>query len=264
MTVQDITLASMAICFLLLIIPFSIGIFLKVPFIGSASIAIVRMLIQLSLVGIFLEYIFEMNNPLINGLWLAVMIVFASFSAVNSSELRISSFIMPVLAAFTISTVSILAYFNGLIVRLNDLTDARYLIAIGGMLLGNSLSGVIIGINGFYKNIKRNSNRYQNSLAMGASRFEALIDYFRESLSTALKPTIANISTIGIVFLPGLMTGQILSGASPYVAIKYQIAIMTAIFVTITLSVSLSVLLTIKSSFDDYGMMREDIFKHAK
>ncbi len=99
--------------------------------------------------------------------------------------------------------------------------EARYLIPIGGMILGNSLSGNVLGIGEFYADIKRNENRYLYNLSLGASRYEALLPYIRKSLRSAVRPTLANIATAGVVFLPGMMTGQILGGVSPLLVIKY-------------------------------------------
>ena len=77
----------------------------------------------------------------------------------------------------------------------------------------------------------------------------------------ALKPNIASMATMGIVFIPGMMTGQILGGSSPITAIKYQIAIMLTIFVIVSVTITLTTLFTIKSSFTELGMLKSHIFK---
>lgn len=91
--------------------------------------------------------------------------------------------------------------------------------------------------------------------------YEAVLPYFRNALITALKPTIASMATIGIVSLPGMMTGQILGGSPPQTAIKYQIAIMIAILMSVSLSVTLTIFFTMRSSFNEYGILKEDVFK---
>jgi putative ABC transport system permease protein len=78
---------------------------------------------------------------------------------------------------------------------------------------------------------------------------------------SSLKPTLANMATMGIVFLPGMMTGQILGGVDPILAIKYQITIMVAIFVTTVLGVLVCVIVVVEKGFDDYDLMVEDIKK---
>ena len=93
-------------------------------------------------------------------------------------------------------------------IDLSRILEAKYTIAIGGMLLGNALSGNIIATGNFYERLKRDEDRYLYYLATGASKMEALFPYFRGSIVSALKPTVANMATMGIVFLPGMMTGQ--------------------------------------------------------
>jgi putative ABC transport system permease protein len=123
------------------------------------------------------------------------------------------------------------------------------------MILGNMLSGNIVGLNHFFNNIRKMEKKYLAVLALGADRNEALLPYVRESIQAAVNPTLASIATIGLVSLPGMMTGQILGGASPVVAVKYQMAIMIAIFVTRMLSIYLALLLTKRTAFDAYDLL---------
>ena len=85
--------------------------------------------------------------------------------------------------------------------------------------------------------------------------------YFREALRGALAPTIATMATIGLVALPGMMTGVILGGADPSTAIRYQIAIMIAIFAGTALTVFFAIALTIRSSFNAYGLLDPALFR---
>lgn len=263
MPAADISYYSLALCFLLLLIPVALSYAVRLQITQSTLISAVRMTLQLFLVGIFLKYIFELNSSLINILWFLVMISFAGTSVVRSTRLNFRYFLFPVLAAFTLANLFILLYFNYFIAALNNIFDAKYLIPIGGMLLGNSLRGNIVGIGDFYNDIRKGERTYNYYLSLGATRLEAVIPFLRKSLNAALKPTIASMATMGIVSLPGMMTGQMLGGSSPLTAIKYQIAIMIAIYAATTLSVFLAVILTLRISFDDFGILRKSIFTDA-
>ena len=92
------------------------------------------------------------------------------------------------------------------------------------------------------------------------SRIQALKPYFKESFLAAITPTIASMATIGLVSLPGMMTGQILGGSIPIVAIKYQIAIMFSIFYTEYFSTMLSVLFSLKVGFNELDVLNQNIF----
>ena len=148
-----------------------------------------------------------------------------------------------------------------MLLALDNVFSAQYLIVIGGMLLGNALKGIVIGISAFYQQVDQQRQQYQYHLAAGASQWEAIIPFFRHSLKAALNPSIASMATLGVVFLPGMMTGQIIGGSTPDTAIRYQLAIMVVVFVCIALSVGLAIGFSLKRSFDGYGNLRAGVFK---
>jgi len=96
---------------------------------------------------------------------------------------------------------------------------------------------------------------------LGATLSEAVRPYMQKALQAAAGPLLATIATMGIVSLPGMMTGQILGGSMPVMAIKYQIAIVISIFSAMILASGLNLLFSMKIAFDDFGMLRGDIFK---
>lgn len=257
----DISILSLAVGFLLLLIPLGLSFWLGAGLAKRMLIAAGRMTGQLFLVGIVLVYLFKCDNPWINMAWVAGMLVFATFSAVSNSELNYRRFLLPVFGALTISSITILWFFNSVLIDLDNILSARYLLVIGGMLIGNSLKGNIIGISHFYEALRKEEKKYLNRLGLGATTFEALAPFFRDSLSAALKPTIASMATLGLVFLPGMMTGQIIGGSSPTTAIKYQIAIVLAIFACIAASVALTIIFSVRSSFNSFGVMESGVFR---
>ncbi|MGI5991066.1 MAG: ABC transporter permease [Methanosarcina sp.] len=261
MTSPDISITSLILCFLLLTIPLIISYKMKLQIIGRTINSVTRMTIQLFLVGIFLTFIFDLNNWILNLTWVLGMVIVASYTTVRNVELKMKILFLPVILSFTTANLSMLLYFSKFVLDLENLLEARYLIPIGGMILGNSLSGNVVGIGEFYADIRRNENRYLYNLSLGASRYEALLPYIRKCLRSAVRPTLANIATAGVVFLPGMMTGQILGGASPLLAIKYQISIMIAIYVSTTLSTTLSILAAIQATFDEFGLVRKEVYK---
>lgn len=257
----DISLIGLSFAFILLIIPLLINRYFKLEIARQTLWSISRMSIQLFLVGFFLEYIFEQNQLWLNLSWLILMILTAVASALYKAKIKFKLAFKPIFLAFALSTLPILIYFNTLIIRLDFLFEARYLIALGGMLLGNILSLNIVAINSFYRELKLQKKFFFYRLAMGATSQEALEPFIRHSFQLALLPVLAKTATMGIVTLPGMMSGQIIGGSSPIVAIRYQIAIMIAIYVSGALSILLTILLSIRNSFTPYGVLKKDIFK---
>ncbi len=260
-TAVNIPIWAMVLCYLLLLIPLGLAWYFRIGIVQRMLIATLRMTLQLLAVGVALIYVFRWDNTWINISWVMAAIGFATFSAIENSELNYRKFVMPVFISLFLSAGSILLFFNGILLDLDNIFSAQYLIIIGGMLLGNALKGIVIGIADFYKVIRRDQNRYLYHIASGAGQMEALVPFFREGLKASLNPSIASMATMGIVFLPGMMTGQIIGGSSPDTAIRYQIAIMITIFVCITLSVVLTILFSVRRSFDAFGNLKEEVFR---
>jgi putative ABC transport system permease protein len=261
---QDISSLSLVVSFGLLIIPLLISRFLKLGIVRSILISAGRMGVQLFLIAIFLKYLFRWNYTWLNVLWLFVMIVVATFSVVRNSGLSRKIMLIPVFISLMFTVLCYIIFFNLIILRVPNLFDARYFIVIGGMMLGNSLRGNIIGVTTFFKDLKRNQERYHYHLALGATTGEAVRPYLHDGLLAALRPSLASMATIGIVFIPGMMTGQILGGSTPMTAIKYQIAIMISIFVILNVAVLLTVKLSLRACFDEYGILKPEVFDEGR
>ncbi len=264
MGAQPINNFALASFYLLLIIPLGIFLWFRIPLLGRTLIAVLRMTVQLLFVGLYLQVVFRWNNPWINGLWLIVMITVADLSIIRGSDLKTRRFLLPLFGALVIGTAIPLFAFLGPLLRRPTLMDAQYVIPIGGMILGNCLRADLIGIRAFYGSLKKKEKPFLLSLAQGARLHEAIRPYLREACQSALAPTVATIATIGLVALPGMMTGVILGGTNPATAIKYQIAIMIAIFSGTAITVILAVLMSIKTSFTHFGTLNPDAFRAPK
>jgi putative ABC transport system permease protein len=257
----DIGPAGLAASYLLLLFPLGAMLWLRIPMIGQTVTAIVRMTLQLLFVGFYLQFLFEFNDWRLTALWLLVMIVVADLSILRSSRLCVKCFAAPLFLALAAGTALPLLFFIALLLRLPDWMAPQYTIPIAGMILGNCLRADIVGIRTFYDSIRKSNRAYLRRLACGAGRTEAIRPYLRDAVSAALSPTIASMATIGLVALPGMMTGVILGGSSPLVAIQYQIAILIAIFCGTSITVVAAILLTLRSAFTPAGTLDPSIFR---
>ena len=261
MGAQDISIPALALFLVFLFPVLILSRLLVLKMSRTILTSILRMCIQLGFVGLYLELIFQINSPLLNLGYLVVMLVIASTTVLRSSRLRLRRFFIPLFAALVLPFSVILLFFDAVIVPVSSLFDARYLIPIGGMLLGNCLRSLVIGLDRFYSGIHQNQKEYLFTLSLYNSRFHALVPWARQSIVAAITPTLASMASIGLVSLPGMMTGQILGGAIPVVAIKYQIAIMAAIFYTEFFSVAFSLWFSLPFGFTPFQVLRRDIFR---
>ena len=245
----------------LLIIPLAILLWMRIPLVGRLLVGAIRMTVQLLLVGFYLQFVFKLNNPWLNVVWVLVMIMVADISVIRGAGLRIQRLVWPLSIALLIGIFVPLLYFLAVILHFQNLFEARFIIPIGGMILGNCLRANIIGVRRFYQSIRQGEKLYCQRLADGATLAEATRPYLRTALEEALSPTLATMATIGIVSLPGMMTGVILGGADPMTAIRYQIAIMIAIFTGTSITILLGILTTRRVAFDSFGMLNKGIFR---
>lgn len=252
----DIGIADLLLGLTILSVPLLLFLYYRVRLVGDLFISLARMIVQLLLVALYLEFIFEMNNPWINSLWVFLMIVIGAGTMVHRIKLNWRMFLVPFILAGLISMIIIDSFFLGLIIRLEYFFDARYFIPISGMVLGNSIHHNIVGLTAYFEGLSQKKELYYFILTNNGDRKQAIRPYIQDALVKGLNPMLANMSVIGLISLPGMMTGQILGGASPAIAIKYQIMIMTAIFAGCTMILIMSILYSNIFLFDPYDNIK--------
>ncbi len=260
MQVMDMSWGALAAVFALLAAPVIILRWADVPLVRQMITTTGRMTVQLVLVALYLEFIFQLNNVWINSGWVLIMIVIANLNITHSAGLRLRRLFPFLLAGLSAGTLPVVVFFVCVAVRPEPFYDARYLIPISGMVLGNCLRANVIALERFYSAIRANAKEFITYLSLGATLQEACRPYLRQALQAAIAPTLSTMATMGLVSLPGMMTGQILGGSSPMTAIKYQIAIMLAIFCATVISAFANILFSQRAAFTPYGLLDPDIF----
>ena len=247
--------------YLMLLIPIGFFYYFKVDLIKSTLISVFRMSIQLILVGFYLESIFKINSALINSLWVIAMIFIGVYTTIKRAKLKFRYFIFPLVFALSASMIIISTYFFAAVLESGNFFDARYFIPVAGMILGNAMNYNIISLNTYFESLIRDENQYYFLLVNSGNPTCAKRPFIRSAMSKALNPLIGTMMVMGIISLPGMMTGQILGGSLPTTAIKYQILIAVAIFSAGTLNLALSIIFSNRFVFDKYGRLNRDIFK---
>jgi len=244
----------------LLLIPLTLILHFRLGLVRETLIAIVRMSVQLTLVGLYLSVLFELNSIPLNLLWFFVMLAVANSAILRQAKLAPRRFFLITFFGVSIATAGVSALFVLAILRPTPLGDARYLIPIFGMVLGNCMRSNVTSLERFYSMLRDREKEYVTFLMLGATPIEACRPYFRTALRAAVAPHVSTMATMGVVSLPGMMTGQILGGSDPSTAIQYQLAIMICIFTAMMLTTSLNLLLSSRVAFDKYGVLRDDVF----
>ena len=182
---------------------------------GTAAYASLRMLVQLLLIGYVLVYIFEAGEPTIVLVVLAVMLIAASWIAMRPLASHSVKVYRHALIAIAIPGILVLALVSQVVIDIRPWFEPRYLVPLAGMIFSGAMNAVSLA-----------GERAQAEAVRG-TRFE---EVRRIALQAALIPITNSLFAVGLVALPGMMTGQILSGVSPLVAAKYQIVVMLMLF----------------------------------
>jgi putative ABC transport system permease protein len=146
---------------------------------------------------------------------------------------------------------------TGLIVQVEPWYAPRYVIPIAGMVLGNSMTGIALALERVFADLDSHANEVLAATALGATPWEAAHPYIRDALRAGLIPTISAMAAVGIVFIPGMMAGQILAGTDPVAATGYQIVVMLMVAAATALGSVIALLLTYRKRFDADGTFLE-------
>ena len=229
-SIATIPLANLAIAF----IPVALSIILLVRWsldVGSAIYSITRMVLQLIAVGYLLVFIFKSDNLYITLSVIAIMILASSWITLRTVQhMRAKLFWYVVLSSFLCGGFVLLISI-GPVLNLTPILTPQYAIPLAGMIFANSMNAMSLALERLDSELKSNTSFVKaRNIAFHAS----------------LIPVINSMFAAGIVSLPGMMTGQILSGVSPLVAVRYQILVMCMIFSASALSTALLLILSKK------------------
>lgn len=212
----------------LLLINGVLSLVLDLGLVRSLAIGATRMVVQLLLVGLILEALFTTVSPLWTALAALVMLLFAGREVMARQRRRLKGFWSFGLGTGAVTIASVLVTVFALTTQVapDPWYHPRYAVPLLGMVLGNALTGVGLALDTLTAGLLTGRAGVEARLALGASIREATLPVVRAALRTALMPTINAMAATGLVTLPGMMTGQILSGVEPHEAVKYQLLVM--------------------------------------
>lgn len=190
------------------------------------AVGTVRTFVQLFAMGYLLKIIFGFEAALpVVGLFL-LQTWFAARIVKGRVKERSVDFFMPTLLAVQSSFFLVTFCVTALIIGVTPWWEPQYFIPIGGMVAGNSMNALSLALDRLFADLRGQRDEVEMRLCLGASANEATEGIFRDALRTGMTPTINSMMGVGIVSLPGMMTGQILAGAEPTAAVRYQIVVM--------------------------------------
>ena len=192
----------------------------------SLAVATGRTVFQLLAVGYLLASVFALNNPLAVLAVIAVMLTIAAVVARNRISQKSPLLLPLVWGAILVSTALTLSYTSLLVIHPQRWYEPQYLIPLAGIVLGNAMSAAAIGGERLVSTINASQLEIETHLSLGATPQQAVAQYRQDAIKAGLIPTLNQMMVVGVVTLPGIITGQLLSGVNPLDAALYQMLIM--------------------------------------
>lgn len=219
------------------------------------GLAVIRAIIQLFIIAFFLGYIISIDHPLYTISVLGFMIAFAAYIA-KSKVIRVQRLYTPAVIGIFIGSSLTITY--SVIMNIFPL-NARFIIPFGSMIIANAMNSTALALNRFVGEIKANYYKIESKLALGLPTQIAVKPHVQESVRASLIPAINTLESLGLVWIPGTMSGMILGGADPIWAAQYQLFVSFSILVGDALASLLGIFFSVKIIFTKYHTFNEKI-----
>lgn len=251
------------------VLVFLLGIFLWLNGFNKVKqlwIAAARMVVQLLFMGVWLSYVFYADNPIWIILVGLVMLTAAGYEISKRQQYRfkkLNGWLVGFLA-LSMTTLVLLVAVLTIVIQPTPWYEPQYAIPLLGMLLGNSMTAIGLGLDTLTRSAVQSKAKIEAQLALGKSAKQSMNFIRQQSLHAAMIPIINMLVAAGIISLPGMMTGQILAGADPMEAVKYQIMIMLLIATSTGFGTLIAVKLACKKLFDPRQRLKLDVLQKQK
>ncbi len=237
---------QLSIALIFVILPIILSKRLNLGLEKDTIIAVFRSIVQLLIVGYILKFVFDSENMTYILLMVTIMIAAATQNArkKGASIKGITWKVIATLVVIEVLTQSILLGFN-----ITPLT-AQYIIPISGMVIGNSMVLAILFLNRFISEVETHLDETELILSLGGTPKQAIHTQLITAIKASMIPTIESQKTIGLVQLPGMMSGQIIAGADPMQAVQFQLLILFLLLTTASVTSAMLGYLSYPSLFN--------------
>lgn len=249
-----LNLGQFAIVYLLLIIVLAVMKKAKINQSKMVFVASFRMTAQLFLAGFVLTYIFENPHPLFTTAYIATITGFGYHTIIAKNKHLNKTFKLIIGFSLAICGLSVLAFYI-IAVLGQSMFNPQFAIPLSGSIMGNAVAGMVLGLRAFNESLKTGRNKIDTLINMGVTPEKALLPFINQAIETAIMPTIITMVSMGIIKLPGMMTGQILAGTMPMTAILYQISLIIAIAAVTALTVFSALYFGYKTLYNDRNQL---------
>jgi len=253
MNAIDVSLAEVAAALVLVAVAIAISLRERAGVEGDIGVAAVRAFVQLTAVGYVIKLIFDEDRLVFVFALIAVMVLIATFTARRRAA-KVPGAFAPLLAGIALAAASTLAA----VVALGVFDpEARYLVPVGGMVIGNSMTAAAVALNRLGDEVSSSGREIEATLSLGATAAQAMRPILRRSLRSGMIPLIDQTKTTGIIAFPGIMVGMLLAGAQPVDAVRLQLILLYTLLGAVSVSVLVSMALAYRNFFTPAHQLHE-------
>ena len=253
MTGIDVSLGEVAASLSLVAIATAVSLWRKADLEADLGLAVVRSFLQLTAVGYVIQAIFDSDSLWLVALLLAVMVGFGAATA-NRRARAVPRALGPIVLALC----SAAAVTLGLVLALGVFeADPRYLVPVGGMVIGNSMTATAVALNRLADEVAGQARRLEATLALGATARQASAGLVSASLRSGLIPLVDSTKTTGVVFFPGTMVGMLVAGAEPLDAVRLQLILLWVLLGSVALAALIATTFGYRGFFTDAHQLNE-------
>jgi putative ABC transport system permease protein len=217
------------------------------------GIAVVRSFLQLTAIGFVITVIFDQDSGVLVVALITVMVVFGAFTARNRAR-QVPNAFWPLLVSLAVAAAATL----GLVVGLGIFpATPRYLVPVGGMVIGNSMTSAAVALNRLGEDVHEQARKIEATLALGATSTQAVTPLVQRSLRSGMIALVDSTKTTGLIFFPGTMVGMLLAGANPVDAVRLQLILLYVLLGAVSIAALISITLARRNFFTPAQQLRE-------
>ena len=253
MTTVHLTLAQVLAALGLVAVALVVSLWQRVELEREIGVAVVRSFVQLTAIGYVIKLIFDRDELGLVVALIAAMVVFGAITAAARARSVPGAFWALLLALALAGSATL-----GLVVALGVFpARPRYLVPVGGMVIGNAMTAAAVALNRFGDDVADNRREIEATLALGATGRQAIGPLARRSLRSGVIPLVDSTKTTGLIFFPGTMVGMLLAGAAPIDAVRLQLALLYVLLGGVSIAALVAVLLAQRAFFTPAHQLRE-------
>jgi putative ABC transport system permease protein len=247
----DLGLSEVIWSALLVLVAIGLTLWWRIPVQKDLALGSVRAFVQLVAVGYVLKYIFDIQSTWLMFIAILIMTVVGAQAAASQVRGIKQAFVLTFLSIAVGSAVTI-----GLLLFLKVIAlEARYVIPLAGMIISNAMNAAALTINRLVSDIRQNRDAIETGLALGQTWRTACRKFQRDAAMAGMLAMLNFLKTVGIVALPGAMTGMILAGVEPIDAILLQIVVAYMLVSAVTISSIVALELTVRRFFSSHHQL---------